>query len=191
MSVYRIKGDVRSYFALGLNSLELAQQIDRMDALATLVNFPSMNAPLADIWRHVSTSFMKESKTASSRPDLMVWSAGALYLSERAHEALKEYINKEGEFLAIEVDGAQGYIFNCLEFAPEDSDYTVSRYCDGEVVGLAHLEFKQADISTRLLFKSQREGCGTLFCTDTFKDLCDSNGLHGLIFDKQLMNPFI
>jgi len=191
MSVYRIKGNVRSYFALGLNSLELAQQIDRMDALATLVNFPSMNASLADMWRNVGTSFTKESKTASTRPDLMIWSGGALYLSEKAHEALKEHLDKEGEFLAIEVNGAQGYIFNCLEFAQEDSDYTVSRYCDGEVVGLENLEFKQADISARILFKSQREGCGTLFCAEIFKDLCVSNGLHGLIFDQQLLNPFI
>lgn len=74
MSCYRIKGDVISYYALGLNSLELAQQIDRMNALATLVNFLSMYASLANMWRHVSTSFMTESKTASACPDLVIWS---------------------------------------------------------------------------------------------------------------------
>lgn len=191
MTVYRVKGNVRQYKSLSLNSIDLAQQLNRLDALATLVNFPSLNAPLLPMWGDVSAIFTAESKTAVAKPDLITWASGALYMSISAYELLHRRLEHEGEFLPVSVEGDPGYIFNNLELAKEDPDYTVNRYFDGEKVGLEHLEFDRRDLERRMLFKSERESCGTLYCTDEFKELCEMNNLNGLIFDEKLLNPFV
>lgn len=189
MRIYQIKGDLREYKTLELNGFDIASKLGRMDELAELNNFTSTNTSLTDIWQQIATSFYAESSTANHLPDIMVWAGSALVMSEETYQKLKQYISNDGELLPISVDGALYFIFNCLQYAKEDSNQTISEYVDGEVVGLKNLVFDEITES-QTLFKSKKQGGSILYCTSNFKGLCEEFKLEGLIFDEDLLSPF-
>lgn len=191
MSIYQIKGALKEYKTLELNGLDIAQSLGRMDELAVLNNFTASNTSLTDIWEQMTTTFYAESSTADQLPDIIVWAGSALVMSKEAYNKLKQYISDDGEFLPVNVDGELYFIFNCLQYAKEDPDQTISEYIDGELVGLEKLAFDEEDISSRILFKSKRQGGSVLYCTSNFKGLCLEFDLKGLIFDEELLTPFI
>jgi hypothetical protein len=191
MIVYQMKGALHEYKALELNGFDIAQQLNRLDELKTLINFPALNVSLKDNWGEISASFYAESPTARKKPDIIVWSASALVLNGLAFNKLKDYIEVDGEFLPIDVDGTPHYIYNCLQYAKENVEKTVTEFAEGEAVGVERLEFDDSDISERFLFKSNRQGGSILYCTSNLKALCNEFGLKGVLFDENLLSPFI
>jgi len=82
------------------------------------------------------------------------------------------------------------HVFNCLSFGKEDDKLCVKQYVDGERVGLETLVFEDEDVAKRFLFKSELQFGGALYCSTSFKALCNELGLQGLRFDEDLLNPF-
>jgi hypothetical protein len=191
MIIYQIKGALHEYEALELNGFDIAQQLNRLDELKILINFSALNVSLKKNWGKISASFYAESPTARKKPDIIVWSASALILNSLAFNKLKDYIEVDGEFLPIDVDGTPHYIYNCLQYGKENAEKTVTEFVEGEAVGVERLEFDIHDIAERFLFKSNRQGGSILYCTSNFKALCNEFGLKGILFDEDLLSPFI
>ena len=82
-------------------------------------------------------------------------------------------------------------LFNLLTFGQEQKDMCLTKYEDGFEDGLELLNFEQDDIQNKLLFKSKLEGAQKVYCTDEFKNIIQSNKLKGLVFDEDLLDPFV
>ena len=191
MNIYQIKGNLKDFKALELNGLDIAEQLDQLENLEVLCNFSAKNISLKDNWGKVSSTFYAESPSATKLPSIMVWAGAALVLTKTAYIKLRKYIEHEGEFLIVDIEGNPYYIFNCLQYGKENNEQTLAKYIDGEAVGLENLEFDEQDVSSRLLFKSEKQGSSILYCTANFKALCNEFSLKGVIFDDDLLSPFI
>ena len=132
MNTFQVKGALHEYKALNLSGLDVANSLGRMDKLKELCNFPARNMSIKDMWKKISTSFYAESPTASKIPDIIVWSGAALVMSEACFNSLSPYLENEGEFLSVDVEGSTYHIFNCLQYAKENEDQSLTHYVDGE-----------------------------------------------------------
>lgn len=123
-------------------------------------------------------------------PDL-VEDNGRLFLSERAHNALRPVIKQDGEFLPIVFEGGTGYIFNPLKVAEEfgavDESLT-SKNEFGEIQSLVVLEEKVP--ANTGLFKTEADNYIGLFCTDQFKEKVEESELVGVYFHPDLSDIF-
>lgn len=190
-TVYQLKQMPERFMGLQLDVVSLAEQLGDMDLLDKLMQYPASNEPLSPIWKDtVSDEFQPLSPTGTEIPDISLWDATCMVLNGKAFSALKRYLEHEGEFLPITVNGEEMYIFNCLEFGKEDTVHTVKKYVNGTDMGLEHLSFDEKDVSRRFVFKSQMKGCNTLYCTSSFKALLKEFSLEGLRFDEDLVSPF-
>lgn len=191
MKTYQVKGALHQFKTIDLSCLDLAKKLDQLDKLREICNFPALNSSLTNIWKEISVSFYSESPNATIIPDLIIWSGSLLVMSKTSYNILFPHIKNEGEFLLLNIAGEPYYIFNCLQYGIENKIQTNNKYAYGEVIGLKSLEFDEQDISKRLLFKSKKQGGSILYCSSIFKKLCNESDLEGLIFDTNLLSPFI
>lgn len=190
MTVYQLKESPERFKALQMDYLTLCDQLGTDDLLPLLMGHPLTNEPLLPHWREVSDSFQPLSLTSTEIPDVSLWGKTGLALTEKAFNRLSRYLESEGEFLPITVDGERMYIFNCLTFGKEDEGLCERKYLDGYDDGIKSLAFEEADVSQRFLFKSKLQGAHALYCSSVFKALYTELGLQGLRFDEDLLNPF-
>ena len=114
-----------------------------------------------------------------------------LNMSIESAELLKERLANFGEFLPVKAEGNSMVLFNLLTFGQEQKDMCLTKYEDGFEDGLELLTFEQDNIQNKLLFKSKLEGAQKVYCTDEFKNIIQSNNLKGLVFDEDLLDPFV
>lgn len=111
-------------------------------------------------------------------------------LTLRAAEVLKPYIETDGEFLPIVIDGEKFQVFNVMSFGEEDQENTKHEYIDEHPVGLKSLKFIELSVADKYVFKSLMEGCALLYCDDKLKNLCNEHDLRGVEFDLDLLDVF-
>lgn len=189
MKVFRLKHSPERFMTFGLDMMVLAEQLGSIDEmLPTLMNYPVANERLLPIWKEVSADFRPLSKTSTEIPDISVWDNTTLLLNGKAYQALKGYLESEGEFLPVIAGGEEMYLFNCLTFAKEDPELTVTKFLDGFENGLSSLAFEDEDVQSKMLFKSKMNYCAHLYASSTFKELCEKSNLEGLEFGEDLIN---
>lgn len=190
--VYQLKFIPKTYKALQLDIMAIADKIGDDSLILKLMTAPLTGDSLADNWKSVDTSLQRLSTSATAEPDISLWDSQGLYLSQKSYDALAEALQHEGEFLPITVDGVPAYLFNCRAFGREDLSLTERKYLDGEQDGVVSLGFDDADIleHNRHVFRSKLQGCTALYASDKFKQLCDKHNLCGLAFDTNLLDIF-
>lgn len=190
-SVFQLKPIPERFMAYQLDIAELAEQLGSIDLIDELMQMGANDIPLSTIWKDgISSTFKPLSDTSSEVPDISLWDGSALILNAKAHAALHSYLEPEGEFLPVLADGIPMYIFNCLAYGKEDLTQCVRQYFDGVAVGVEHLKFDAADVANRFVFRSKMKGNNTLYCSGSFKALCQEFDLAGLRFDRDLVSPF-
>lgn len=103
---------------------------------------------------------------------------------------LGEKILAYGKLLPIKCNDQPCYIFNCLELASLDKNLSNQTPLEHGLMAFENITFDQHSISDKLLFKSQDEGYTSIFCSETFVNLINQNGLKGLKFSKNLTDIF-
>ena len=191
--VYQLKHDPKSYKALQLDVMTIAEQLDDFSLITTLMNAPLTGESLASKWKCVETSLQSLSKSGTKTPNISLWDSQGLYLSSKAYDALGNVLKNDGEFLSIKVDGEPAYLFNCQVFGKEDISLTERKYLDGEPDGVVSLVFDEADLANngRYLFRAKMQGCTILYATERFKLLIEKHNLSGINLDSQLLNIFV
>jgi hypothetical protein len=189
MSVYAIRKDYEKYQELTLTYNDYFENVpaDREYTFDQIMSFFSYNLALNDWWKTIETSFESaEGCESAVMPDLCKWHGSVLVLSLNAKNKLEKYLGSMGEFLPITVSGTPFYLFNCFEFGVHDEINSKYQKSEGEIIGIDHISFNEEDIKNKLVFKTKFDNCGTLYCTDQFKDLVTSLDLNGLKFSSNL-----
>lgn len=188
-TLYQLMERPQQFRTLNLNVMSLASQLDGID-FETIRKQPSQNTSLLPFWNDkVACTTRDVLGDDTPVAHIFLWLRLYLVLSEKAYAALATQLGDAGEFLPIHVDGQQMYIFNCREYGKEDESLCMKKYLNGLEDGYETLVFDERDVKGRLLFKSKLNGI-SLYATDTFKQICDENGLEGLRFEEDLLAVF-
>ncbi|WKT59939.1 hypothetical protein Q2E61_13655 [Microbulbifer thermotolerans] len=196
MKVYRLSRVPERFMTAGIDTVNLIEQLggDVDTMLPIVLETLEKDEPMASFWKEgITSEFRPLSPASTENPEISLWESRmvSLLLNARAYDAFKDRLAPEGEFLPVTVDGEPMHIFNCLSYAKEDESLCVRRYVDGELaVGLETLFFDDEDVAGRFLFKSKLQGGSELYCSYSFKALCEEVGLKGLRFDEDLLSPF-
>ncbi|MDW1664891.1 hypothetical protein R7F06_18000 [Vibrio sp. Vb2656] len=189
MSIYQVRNLNRYFKVLEHDPFQRAIDAGDDALLDRLFNEPVRAQGLADVWVEESVEFTAHYKTSVKTPDISVWGA-SLVLTPRAVEVLKPYIESDGEFLPIVIDGEKFQVFNVMSFGEEDKEHTKHEYIDEHPVGLVSLKFVESSVADKYVFKSLMEGCELLYCDDKLKNLCNEHDLRGVEFDLDLLDIF-
>lgn len=190
MTAYQLKNVPERFKSFQIDNRQLAAMLGDKSLSRFLFMIPVTNESLKVYWKALDVELSPLSETATEVPDVSLWSSIGLLLNERAYSALSSALTGHGEFLPITAGGDQMYLFNCQTFGLEDTAVCEKEYIDGFENGLLSLEFDHDDISAKMIFRSELEGCGRLYASERFKQLCEANALEGLRFDTELLSPF-
>ncbi|MCE9685812.1 hypothetical protein LZP73_06220 [Shewanella sp. AS16] len=188
MNIYRLKPIENSVEVADFSLLEFAEVLGDND-LSLVRSQPRTNASLAANWRPTSCNLAPAYKKGHAIPDVSYWGS-YLLMSSSAYELFRAQLEHDGEFLPINVEGNNMFIFIPLTFGKEDFSRTVKHYEDGYECGLELLTFDNASVANKLIFKSQLYGTHALFATEQFKLAFERAGLAGIEFDTDLANIF-
>lgn len=186
MTFFAIRKDIPDYQVLDLDLLDVTRNLPDGIDLDSVYDFSQLNTSMASWWNTPETRYISTGSAKAQIPDISCWIDATLVLSPKAHRLLKDSLEAYGEFLPVEVKGELHYIFNCFALGKPDEEKCVFNQEEGMEAGLKHLELDPS-ASTLLVFKVQLENSLTLFCSDRFKEVVESFGLHGIYFDKKLV----
>lgn len=188
MKIYRLKPIENSIEVLDFSLLDLADIIGDED-LSLIRRQPRTNESLAAKWQETQCNLASAYKNGNSVPDVSYWGT-YLIMSMTAYELFKGQLENEGEFLPINVESVQMYIFVPLIFGQEDLSRTVKHFEDGYECGLDQLSFDTDSVANKSIFKSLLYGTHALFATEKFKLKFEQAGFNGLEFDTDLVSVF-
>ncbi|MCO1336304.1 hypothetical protein MO867_18385 [Microbulbifer sp. OS29] len=107
-----------------------------------------------------------------------------LVLHESAYKTLEGVLGPYGEFLPCTHQKAKFYLFNPLTIA-EDLDAVVPGSVTRKGNLLSGIEFDKAKLKDVPAFRT-KESFISIYCTDAFKDIVESEKLDGLLFSTKL-----
>lgn len=113
----------------------------------------------------------------------------ALVLNKKAFDILQPDLSDYGEFLPVNVEGIEYYIFNVLDYVGDDCidhDKTEPEIFEGEVIGIKKLVFDDNHLGKHLIFKTSYDNFGNVFCQDELKKIIEDNNLTGILFSPKL-----
>jgi len=189
---FAIRDDGIKFQELDLELTDLLDLISDTVSLDDILEFSTRNTHMQSWWRTPSTGFLVRPANPNGEiPDICTWNDATLVFSPRAHRLLVDSLKSYGEFLPVEVEGDTYYIFNCFEIGDLNEDKIEYEYEGNIQLGLKYIEFKSTN-EERLVFKTPKESCLTLFCNKRFKEMICTLGLSGLQFDPNLLigSPF-
>nr|WP_086938773.1 hypothetical protein [Thaumasiovibrio occultus] len=190
MPVFQMRNQPYKFKCLEFNVYQRALDANDMALLQRYRREPVLSQGLSDIWVNEPTSFTQHFKSATLTPDISVW-RHCLVLNERAYQALHSTLAADGEFLPLTIDGSEYHLFNVFTFGKEDPAQTKPEIFEGMEIGILSLGFLEDELSDKTVFKSKKEGCLLLYCTEDFKTLVESHQLSGIHFDPDLLAIFI
>ncbi len=188
MYIYQLKNQPEKYKAVVQSTYDLSKNLGL--GIRTIQSRIVSDEPMTDIWDSIEVQPEQHFPTAEIIPDVSVWGYGWLVFSKKAYEKLSVHLEGTGEFLPINVEGNKMFVFRCTSWAKEDESECIFHYIDGELDGLKHLVFDQADVDEKLVFKSKLQGGNTVYCSSVFKGLCSELKLDGLRYDEDLISPY-
>ncbi|MFC6632792.1 hypothetical protein [Microbulbifer taiwanensis] len=191
MKTYLLKNIEDVYQQITLDSIQLSESLNLGDGgLEDCVNLGLLDVKFSDRWKKVDTSFasLPDHPQAVKIPNISIWKNATLVLSEKAYANLKLILADYGEFLPINIDGFNYFIFNLLTSGKVDDSKSQYEW-DGDVaLGIEKLVFDESDIKEKAIFKSFHQGFGGIFCSDGFRSTCEELEIDGLIFEEDLSN---
>jgi len=190
MKVFKILRDSDHYMEFFTDLEEMLDEIGPKVGDLEFMHFSRHNLQLAKHWGNFYGSFKKVRSSADQIPDISCWRGATLILSSSAKSILGEQISTYGEFLPIKCNDQPCYIFNCLELASLDKNFSRQQTLEHGLIAFEKIVFDQNSISKKLLFKSQDEGCTSVFCSETFVHLINQSNLKGLKFSEKLTDVF-
>lgn len=183
--MYKLKPDYEHFYSFIIENTELFSKMPSFS--------PKFKAkPRLQQWVEPQAGFFQSDNYRAkgvNTPDITTWLLGNLVLNEKAFTTLKESLENLGEFLPVNCEGIQYYVFNVLHVISEDAidqENTHSIIESDVNMGLSSLKFIGDKIINELVFKTNADKLASLYCTNTFKQLIEKHQLKGLIFETNL-----
>lgn len=195
MVVYQIKNEAYTYDVIDFNIVELSKILSKhnnleADTILTMfMSAASDNVEFNHLWpEKLDFNYFGKAKEQDYDISLL---GQFLIMKMPVYELLKERLAYFGEVLPVQAEGNNMMLFNLLTFGQEQKEMCITKYEDGFEAGLELLTFEQGDVQNKLLFKSKLEGAQKVYCTDEFRNIIQNNKLKGLVFDEDLLDPFV
>lgn len=134
-------------------------------------------------WQTMEIDFFSESGQSLPSPDITQCDS-RLFVSQKAFLALEGILSAYGEFLPVTSDSIEGYLFNPLTVA--DFALDTSKCLRNEWGDISWLEFDEDLLHDEPVFRTEFDDYFSVFCSQQFKDTCESAGLTGLVFSQNL-----
>lgn len=181
MTAYKIKYDFENYYSLIIKNAELGLKMPhyspRFQATSRREEWVAPNASF-----YASSGY---SSNSVSLPDITTWMTGLLVLNQKSYDCLNTILARSGEFLPIQADGVDYYLFNTLSVIDDCHIYKTKAVSDPDVYdGLTNILFDDVATEKLAVFKSTIDHCLFAFCSDQLKALVEENDLQGLIFEE-------
>ena len=186
--IFSIYNDHKKYAYIGFDWKQIVQEFG--ESMDTRFDVNCEAKPYSAIWKNpikVNFSDNSEGMTGTGIPEIAEHQ-GRLFLSQKAYEILRDLLEKDGEFLPVEYENGQGFIFNPLSLAEAvdgiDNKLSVKNEW-GEVENIA---FHNDKVKNLQIFKSNFDAHYNVFCQESVKNAVEKSGLKGVIFTPDLGN---
>lgn len=190
MKIFKILRDSDHYMEFSTDLEDMLDELGPKVGELEFMHFSRHNLRLGEHWGNFSGTFKKVRSSASQIPDISSWRGATLILSTQAKDLLGEQLTSCGELLPISCNGIPYYIFNCLELASLNKNLSKQTPLEHGLIEFQEIVFNENDIAGKLLFKSQDEGCTSIFCGEAFAKLLDQTNLKGLKLSENLSDIF-
>lgn len=190
MKILKISRDTEHYGEFTTDLEEMLDVIGPKVGDLEFMHFSRHNIRLAEHWKNFSGTFKKVRSGADQLPDITCWRGATLFLSGTAENLLEMQLRSYGELLPISCNGQNYYIFNCLELGSLTIDVSKQVPLEHGLIEFENIVFDAHNLPDKLLFKSQEEGCTSIFCSESFYLLINKNDLEGLRFSENLTDIF-
>ncbi|WP_215396920.1 hypothetical protein [Rheinheimera oceanensis] len=184
--IFRIAAPKNTHELIDFDVISMAKMLGDKD-FKLVRRLSNSNVSILDRWVKPSCGFNKKYKSEPS--DVSLWGS-FLLLSPLAYESLSPDLSAHGEFLPIDLNGTDWWLFNCLELGKESLADCVSHEA-AHSTELEKLVFDERALSGKLIFKSELEGCKTLFCDDRLKIAVTQLPVCGVNFNNNLVEQFL
>lgn len=122
-------------------------------------------------------------------PDICVFQE-RLFLNAKAYSVLEGIIKLDGEFLPVNCEGSDAYIFTPLRVAETVGGLDLQLSKKNEWSDLENLAFHEDKIEGWSLFRCEYDLFMSLHCRQEIKDAIEQAGLKGVFFIAELGNIF-
>ena len=140
--------------------------------------------------RHTAVASNKDINVTMSEtiPDITIWVAGTLVLSEKAKQLLT-CLEGHGEYLPIDTLTGEYLIFNCLEVLLTDEKQSNRTAEQGQGLDIEKIVFSDEIVKSTCIFKTDYDGFRSTFCTDVLKKQITKHKLGGVTYNTNLASP--
>lgn len=184
--IYRIHHDEKYQ----MHVIPPVESMNKLGAEHGIFAFNAEPIKYSEVWEALKIHFQAciGSKT-KDMPDISE-NFGRLFLSTKAHDALKELIEEAGELLPITYNSDEkGYIFNPLLTA-ESLNAIDEKLTTYDAHGnLEHFSFDPSKLKNTAIFKTQLDTYKGIFCSEAVVQACELAGLTGVKFNLDISNP--
>lgn len=186
--IFRIEAPKNTHELIDYDVISMAKMLGDKD-FKLVRRLSNSNVSILDRWVKPSCGFNKKYKNKNEPSDVSLWGS-FLLLSPLAYESLSSNLSAHGEFLPIDFNGTDWWLFNCLELGAESlADCVIHEAAHS--TELEKLVFDESTLSGKLIFKSKLEGCKTLFCDDRLKMAVTQLPVCGVNFNTNLVAQFL
>lgn len=180
MTVYKISFDRENFLSV---NIEIDELFEKMGEDFLFLNGTKRSKE----WQAVAADFYSFNGNDKScfMPDISDW-LGNMVLSQKAYVALKDNLDKFGEFLEININNEHWYIYNVTSISNAvDESLSKHTVMNGEVSSVEKIIINENDLNAPI-FKIDYDELVSTFCTDDFKNLVLNNQLKGIKFKLDL-----
>ena len=186
--IFRIEAPKNTHELIDYDVISMAKMLGDKD-FKLVRRLSNSNVSILDRWVKPSCGFNKKYKNRNEPCDVSLWGS-FLLLSPFAYESLSSNLSAHGEFLPIDLNGTDWWLFNCLELGAESlADCVIHEAAHS--TELEKLVFDESTLSEKLIFKSKLEGCKTLFCDDRVRMAVTQLPVCGVNFNTNLVAQFL
>ncbi|WP_444923439.1 hypothetical protein ACJJH9_16800 [Microbulbifer sp. DLAB2-AF] len=177
MNIYQVSEDDNNYMTVYFDPDEVEEKRGDDD----FIIFTQPQSYACD-WVPLELS-IKACDSPPNIPTLSRWQ-NYLVLHEAAYKALEGMLGPYGEFLPCTYQGTKFYLFNPLTIA-EDLNAVVPGSVTREGNLISGIEFDEEKLKEVPVFRSKESNI-TIYCTEAFKNIVESEKLEGLRFSTNL-----
>jgi len=189
MTLYSIHADTDQYRSIGFDRAQSRKVFGSNPRDQFDVNFEAKS--YAKVWQTLDISFADDGSGLSGDliPEISERS-GRLFLSQRAYDVLKSLLENDGEFLPVNYENGQGYLFNPLSLAEDVNGLDEKLSVKNEWGDIENTAFHEERVKKFMIFRTRFDSYISAYCQEELKDAIEKVDLKGVFFTTDLGNPF-
>jgi len=173
-----------------MHSVPPVEAMTKLGELHGTFAFNAEPKPYAEVWQTLHIDFTPcAGSKAKEIPDISE-KFGRLFLSTKAHNAMKDILSNCGEFLPVTYsEGEQGYIFNPLLTAEQLNAVNKKLTTHDQYGNLEYFGFAVDKLQDIAIFKTELDTYKGIFCNEAMKQACEEADLTGINFNPDVSTP--